>query len=95
MKTLTNKEFEKIEYLLGFVNDVAEMILDPEEYLDPNTGDSTVYSLWCSEEDGKIKLSTLEDDSVKDFKDTLHAIREEVRAVIGKDFTKQWEELRS
>ena len=94
MKTLTNKEFEKIEYLLGFVNDIAEMVLSPEEYLDPNTGDSTAYSLWLSEEDGKIKLSTLEDDSVKDFKETLHAIREEVRDVVKVDFTKQWEELR-
>jgi hypothetical protein len=94
MKQITDKEFKKIEYLLGFVNDIAEMVLSPEEYLDPNTGDSTVYSLWLSEEDGKIKLSTLEDDSVKDFKETLHSIREEVRDVVNVDFTKQWEELR-
>lgn len=94
MKQITDKEFKKIEYLFGFVNDIAEMVLSPEEYLDPNTGDSTVYSLWLSEEDGKIKLSTLEDDSLKDFKETLHAIREEVRDVVNVDFTKQWEELR-
>ena len=94
MKQITDKEFKKIEYLLGFVNDIAEMVLSPEEYLDPNTGDSTVYSLWLSEEDGKIKLSTLEDDSVKDFIETLHSIREEVRGVVRVDFTKQWEELR-
>lgn len=94
MKQITDKEFKKIEYLLGFVSDIAEMVLSPEEYLDPNTGDSTVYSLWLSEEDGKIKLSTLEDDSLKDFKETLHAIREEVRDVVNVDFTKQWEELR-
>ena len=94
MKQITDKEFKKIEYLLGFVSDIAEMVLSPEEYLDPNTGDSTVYSLWLSEEDGKIKLSTLEDDSVKDFRETLHSIREEVRDVVNVDFTKQWEELR-
>ena len=94
MKQITDKEFKKIEYLLGFVNNIAEMVLSPEEYLDPNTGDSTVYSLWLSEEDSKIKLSTLEDDSVKDFKETLHSIREEVRGVVRVDFTKQWEELR-
>ena len=94
MKQITDKEFKKIEYLLGFVSDIAEMVLSPEEYLDPNTGDSTVYSLWLSEEDGKIKLSTLEDDSIKDFKETLHSIREEVRNVVNVDFTKQWEELR-
>lgn len=94
MKQITDKEFKKIEYLLGFVNDIAEMVLSPEEYLDPDTGDSTAYSLWLSEEDDKIKLSTLEDDSVKDFKETLHSIREEVRDVVSVDFTKQWEELR-
>ena len=94
MKQITDKEFKKIEYLLGFVNDIAEMVLSPEEYLDPNTGDSTVYSLWLSEEYGKIKLSTLEDDSIKDFRETLHSIREEVRGVVSVDFTKQWEELR-
>lgn len=94
MKQISEEDYEKVQYLLGFVNNIAEMVLDPEEYLDPNTGDSTVYSLWLSEEDSKIKLSTLEDDSVKDFKETLHSIREEVRDVVRVDFTKQWEELR-
>ena len=94
MKQISDEDFEKIQYLLGFANDIAEMVLSPEEYLDPNTGDSTVYSLWCSEEDDKITLSTLEDDSLEDFKETLHAIREEVRDVVKVDFSKQWEELR-
>lgn len=95
MKTLTNKEFEKIEYLLGFVNNIAEIILSPDEYLDPDTGDSTVYSLWMTEDDDKVKLQTLESDSVKEFKDTLAAIEGEVKSVVRVDFSKKWAELRS
>ena len=94
MKQISDEDFEKVQYLLGFANDIAEMVLSPEEYLDPNTGDSTVYSLWCSEEDDKVTLSTLEDDSLEEFKETLQAIKEEARDVVKVDFTKKWEELR-
>ena len=92
---VSDKDFEKIEYLLGFVNNIAEMVLDPEEYLDPNTKDSTVYSVWCSEADDTIELSTLEGDDVEEFKDTLAAIESEVKSVVKVDFSKRWEELRS
>lgn len=95
MKQISEEDYEKLQYLLGFANDIAEMVLSPEEYLEPNTGDSTTYSLWCSEDDEGIILSTVDSNDIDDFKETLHAIREEVRAVVGKDFTKQWEELRS
>ena len=92
---ISDKDFEKIEYLLGFVNNIAEMVLDPEEYLDPNTKDSTVYSVLCSEDDDTIELSTLEGDDVEEFKDTLAAIEDEVNSVVKVDFSKRWEELRS
>ena len=95
MKQISEEDYEKVQYLLGFANDIAEMVLSPEEYLDPNTGDSTSYSLWCSEDNEGFILGTIDSNDVDDFKETLHAIREEVRAVVGKDFTKQWEELRS
>ena len=92
---VSDEDFEKIEYLLGFVNSIAEMVLDPDEYLDPNTKDSTVYSVWCSEDDDNIVLSTLEGDDVEEFKDTLAAIEGEVKSVVKVDFSKRWEELRS
>ena len=92
---VSDKDFEKIEYLLGFVNNIAEMVLDPEEYLDPNTKDSTVYSVWCSEDDDTIELSTLEGNDVEEFKDTLASIEDEGKSVVKVDFSKRWEELRS
>lgn len=95
MKQISEEDYEKIQYLLGFVNNIAEMVLDPEEYLDPNTKDSTVYSVWCSEDDDTVELSTLEGDDVEEFKDTLIAIENEVKSVVKVDFTKRWEELRS
>ena len=95
MKYLSEEDYEKVQYLLGFVNNIAEMVLDPEEYLDPNTKDSTVYSVWCSKDDDTIELSTLEGDDVEEFKDTLAAIENEVKSVVKVDFSKKWEELRS
>ena len=92
---ISDEDFEKIEYLLGFVNNIAEIVLDPDEYLDPNTKDSTVYSVWCSEDDDTIELSTLEGNDVEEFKDTLAAIECEVKSVVKVDFSKRWEELRS
>lgn len=92
---VSDKDFEKVQYLLGFVNNIAEMVFSPDEYLDPNTKDSTVYSIWCSEDDDTIELSTLEGDDVEEFKDTLAAIEDEVKSVVKVDYTKQWEELRS
>lgn len=92
---ISDDDYEKVQYLLGFVNNIAEMVLDPDEYTDPNTKDSTVYSVWCSEDDDNIVLSTLEGEDVEEFKDTLSAIEDEVKSVVKVDFTKHWEELRS
>ena len=94
MKQISDDDYEKIQYLLGFANDIAEMVLSPEEYLDPNTGDTTTYSLWCSEDDEGVIFGTSESNDVDEFKETLHAIREEVRSVVKVDYSKQWEELR-
>lgn len=95
MKQISEEDYEKVQYLLGFVNNIAEMVLDPDEYLDPNTKDSTVYSVWCSEDDDTVELSTLESEDVEEFKDTLSAIENEVKSVTKVDFSKRWEELRS
>lgn len=92
---ISDDDYEKVQYLLGFVNNIAEMVLDPDEYTDPNTKDSTVYSVWCSEDDDNIVLSTLEGEDVEEFKDTLSAIEDEVKSVVKVDFSKRWEELRS
>jgi len=91
---LSDEEFEKIEYLVGFVNTVAEIVSDPEEYLDPNTGDSTVFSVGYSvDNEDAIELSTLDGETVEDFRENLAALEGEIKAVVRKDFSKQWQEL--
>lgn len=93
---ISDKDFEKIEYLLGFVNTVAEIVYNPEEMLDPNTGDSTVYSIGCSIDDDNLELSTIDgSNEIEDFRDTLSGLEGEIKSVSRADFSKQWAELRS
>jgi endo-alpha-1,4-polygalactosaminidase (GH114 family) len=91
---ISNKDYEKIEYLLGFVNSVAEVVCNPEEMLDPNTGDSTVFAIGCSVDDDTLELSTLESDDAEDFRENLLALEKEIKPVLTVDYSKQWEELR-
>lgn len=91
---MSNEDFEKVQYLLGFANSIAEIVLSPDEYLDPNTGDSTSYSLWCSEDDEGVILSTIDSNDVEEFRNTLAAIENEVRSVVKTDFSNKWKELR-
>ena len=91
---ISDKDFEKFEYLVGFVNSVAEIVSDPEEMMDPNTGDSTVFAIGYSVgNDDTVELSTLEDDTVEDFRENLAALESEIKAVVRKDFSKQWQEI--
>lgn len=91
---LSDEEFEKFEYLVGFVNTVAEIVSNPEEMLDPNTGDSTVFSVGYSvDNEDAIELSTLDSETVEDFRENLAALESEIKAVVRKDFSKQWQEL--
>lgn len=91
---ISDKDYEKIEYLLGFVNSVAEMVCSPEEMLDPNTGDSTVFAIGCSDDDDTLELSTLESSEAEDFRENLLALEKEIKAALTVDYSKQWEELR-
>ena len=91
---LSDKELEKLDYLIGFVNTVAEIICDPEEMLDPNTGDSTVFTVGYSvDNEDAIELSTLDGETVEDFRENLAALESEIKAVVRKDFSKEWREL--
>lgn len=87
---ISDKDFEKIEYLVGFVNTIAEIVCDPEEYLDPNTGDSTVFSIGYSVEDDKVEFSTLESDEVEDFRENLVDLETEIKSAVRVDFYKNW-----
>ena len=96
MVTLSDNEFKKVEYLVGFVNTIAEIVCSPEEYLDFNTKDTTVYAIGYSEnQKGNIMFSTLEDNTLADFRENLHSIEGEVRDCVRVDYLPKWEKLRS
>lgn len=91
---ISDEDFEKIEYLVGFVNTVAEIVCDPEQMLDPNTGDSTVFSIGYSVgNDDTVELSTLESDTVEDFKDNLADLETELKSLVRVDYSEQWKEI--
>lgn len=94
MVTLSDNEFKKVEYLVGFVNTIAEIVCSPEEYLDFNTKDTTVYAIGYSEnQKGNITFSTLEDNTLSDWRENLHCIEEEVRDCVKVDHLEEWKKL--
>lgn len=94
---ITGKEFKKFEYLVGFVNNIVEMVTSPEEYLDPNTKDSSVTSIWYSQNKvGNLVLQCLCDgETVTEFRDNLKEIEDMVKERLNHDYTSEWEKLRS
>ena len=92
---ISDKDFEKFEYLVGFINAVAEIVCNPEESLDPNTGDSTVYAIGYSVgNDDSVELSTIDGSKeVENFRENLSALESEIKSVVRKDFSEQWKEL--
>ena len=94
--TLFDDNLDKFDYLIGFVNNIAEIVSGPEELLDPNTGDCSVLSIgYWTDLNGNITLSDIEgDESVTAFNSSLEAILNLVKSNIKTDFSKKWEELR-
>lgn len=101
MKTLTDKDFEKVELLVGFYNQIVRVVSNPEEEQDYNTGDSSVFAIgyevdYCNKEGvGKVRIDNiqLEHVTVAYFRRMLKEIGERVKTNSRIDYTKQWEEL--
>lgn len=101
MKTLSNKEWEKVDFLIGFYNQIVRMVSNPQEEQDYNTGDSSVFAIgyvidYVNKEGvGKVKISdiTLSSDKLSDFRKNLKVIAERVKENIKLDYTKEWENL--
>ena len=93
---MTKKEFNKYDYLIGFVNEVCDIISDPEEYLDPNTKDSSVLSIgyYTNDKDEPIIETIDGDDSVSALKANFKEIIGMLKASVKKDYTKEWKKLR-
>lgn len=94
MFVLNKKEFTKIDLLIGFVNNILDIVSNPDEELDFNTKDTSVYAIGYSIEDGnEVKLSTLESSTVKDWKDNLLDIENKIKENAKKDFSEKWKNL--
>ena len=95
MKRIDAQNLEKLDALIGFVNDIAEIVSDPEEACDFNAKDCPVYAVGYSvDNDNVVDISTLESSEVEDFTDNLDDIVELVKSAVKTDFSKKWEELR-
>ena len=101
MKTMSNEDFEKVDYLIGFYNQIVRMVSNPDEETDYNSKDSSVFAIgyvvdYCNREGvGKVKIDDihLERVTLADFKKMLKEISGRVKEHISIDYTKEWEEL--
>lgn len=92
---LTKKEFNKLEYIVGFINEISDIVSDPEDLLDCNTGDTSCLAVGFSIEDDKIVFGDAEcGTNISDIKNTLKEIVSLVKSYSRTDFTKEWEKLR-
>ena len=96
MKTLSDKEFEKVKYLVGFYNRIVDIVSNPAEELDFNTKDTSIYGIGYFENNkGNITMSLIDGSrDMTEFKDSLSTIEDYVRTNSKIDYTKNWEELR-
>ena len=96
MKTLSDKEFRKVEYLVGFYNNIVDIVSNPDEELDFNTKDTSVYGIGYFENNrGNVTISLIDGSTdMVEFKDSLSTIENYVKNNSNIDYTKKWEELR-
>lgn len=91
---MTNKELKRLDILIGFANDICEIVSDPEEHLSPNSKDTSVLSIgyYQDKNNETIIVPFEEGDSIKDLKDVLQEITYLVKTHSKVDFTEQWKE---
>lgn len=96
MKTLSDKEFKKVEYLVGFYNRIVDIVSNQGEELDFNTRDTSIYGIGYFENNkGNVTISLIDGSrDMTEFKDSLSTIEDYVKTNSKVDYTKNWEELR-
>lgn len=87
---ISDKDFRKIEYLVGFVNTVAEIVCDPDEFQDPNAKDSTVFTIGYYVGNDSVEFSTLESDTLGNFRLNLKDLETEIKNAVKTDFSNKW-----
>ena len=92
---MKKKSIKKLEVLLSFVNNICDIVCNPEEHLNPNCKDSPyLYIGYCLDDKNNPIVETNEGgDSPEDLEDTLNEITNLVRAYSRVDYSKEWAEL--
>lgn len=93
---MTKEELEKFDLLIGFVNDICEIVSDPEELMYSNCKDSSCLSIgYCVDDDCNPTIETIEgNDDYENLEENLKEICRLVKTYSREDYSKQWDKLR-
>lgn len=70
-----NQNYKQKEVLISFVNNVAELVLDPEQFLDPNTNEIIMLGI----EDDSNVIDCECSSSIKDIRSYLDTVFNELK----------------
>ena len=70
-----NQNYKQKEALVSFVNNVAELVLDPEQFLDPNTNEIIMLGI----EDDSNVIDCECSSSIKDIRSYLDTVFSELK----------------
>ena len=87
---MTKKELKRLDMLVGFVNNISEIVCDPNGYLDPNTKDSPTLSIgYFEDNNNETIISAIDGSNICDLKDTLSDLLNQIKGYSKADFTKR------
>ena len=89
---MKKKSIDKLNLLISFVNNICDIVCNPEEHLDPNCKNSPcLYIGYFLDDKNNPTVETNEgDDGIEGLKDTLDEITYLVRAYSKVDHSKEW-----
>ena len=70
-----NQNYEQKEALISFVNNVAELVLDPEQFLNPNTNEIVMLGI----EDDSNVIDCECSSNIKDIRSYLDTVFNELK----------------
>ena len=73
-----NQNYKQKEVLVSFVNNVAELVLDPEQFLDPNTNEIVMLGI----EDDSNVIDCECSSNIRDIRSYLDTVYDELKWMI-------------
>ena len=96
MVVINKTNLEKLDLLIGFVNNIVYKVASTEEHLSPNCNGSCILEVgYYRDDNDSLHLSTSEFGEKKaDFKTTLEEIEGLLEQRLTVDSTEDWKKLR-